>query len=67
MSYQQEMLYNMVQGLADEGPLKERLAGVAIYLGPRIMGEFEDEPTMQGNWRRFTAASHMSMAILKRR
>ncbi len=48
MSYQQEMLYNMVQGLADEGLLRDRLVGVATYLAPRIMGKFPDEPVMQG-------------------
>lgn len=47
MSYQQEMLYNMVQGLADEGPLRDRLVGVATYLAPRIVGKFHAEPVMQ--------------------
>ena len=47
MSYQQEMLYNMVQGLADEGPLRDRLVGVATYSAPRIVGKFHAEPVMQ--------------------
>jgi hypothetical protein len=38
-----EVLYLMLRGLAGEGSLRDRLAGVASYIYPRLMGKFEDD------------------------
>jgi hypothetical protein len=33
----------MLRGLAGEGSLRDRLAGIASYIYPRLMGKFEDD------------------------
>jgi hypothetical protein len=47
MSYMQELMYNATLALADEGTLRQRLAGVEFYLSPRIMGKFPDPPIVK--------------------
>jgi hypothetical protein len=50
MSYlRNQVLYNMIIALVADVPLRERLAGIATYMGQRILGSFEDsdEPVLK--------------------
>ncbi len=42
-----EVLYLMVRGLTGEGSLRDRLAGVASYMAPRVLGKFDDDPVLK--------------------
>src|ERR1700686_164785 len=42
-----EVLYLMLRGLAGEGSLRDRLAGVASYMAPRVLGRFEDDAILK--------------------
>ena len=51
MSYlRNQVLYDMIIALVGDVPLRERLAGIAAYMGLRIFGLFEDydEPVLKG-------------------
>jgi hypothetical protein len=42
-----EVLYLMLQELTSERSLRDRLAGVASYMAPRVLGRFDDEPILK--------------------
>ena len=52
MSYEQEVIYQMVLGLAGDGLLRKRLAGIAIYLGPRLTANLSSDPIIKGKLER---------------
>jgi hypothetical protein len=37
----------LLRGLTGEGLLRDRLAGVASYMAPRVLGRFDDEPILK--------------------
>jgi hypothetical protein len=42
-----QVLYAMVDGLAVEGPLRQRLAAIAKYMAPRVESSREEEPVLK--------------------
>ena len=42
-----EVLYLMLRRLTGEGSLRDRLAGVANYMAPRVLGKFDDDPILK--------------------
>jgi hypothetical protein len=42
-----QVLYAMVDGLAVEGPLRQRLAAIAKYMAPWVESSREEEPVLK--------------------
>lgn len=46
-----QVLWGAIDTLASDAPLRTRLASIAIFIGPRICGEFDDEPVLLSKMR----------------